>query len=184
MKAVLMSINPNWCSLIANGVKTIEVRKNKPKLETPFKVYIYCTVGTGGIDDRIVMRRNHCGKVIGEFVCDEIITYQYDECIGYPIPEGSPVFLQIRMSLGALIAYGKGKDLYGWHISNLEIYDEPRALREVRRFCDGNCQSCQSAAWQKTGWAYEPRIVGCKPITRPPQSWCYVDVSEGECGDE
>ncbi|MGN0539812.1 MAG: ASCH domain-containing protein [Candidatus Fimenecus sp.] len=42
-KAVLMSIQPRWCELIANGKKTLEVRKTKPKLSTPFKVYIYCT---------------------------------------------------------------------------------------------------------------------------------------------
>lgn len=43
MKSVLISIQPKWCELIASGKKTIEVRKTKPKLETPFKVYIYCT---------------------------------------------------------------------------------------------------------------------------------------------
>ena len=43
MKAVLISIKPNWCKLIWSGMKTVEVRKTRPKLETPFKVYIYCT---------------------------------------------------------------------------------------------------------------------------------------------
>ena len=42
-KAVLLSIKPKWCELIANGKKTVEVRKTKPKIETPFKVYVYCT---------------------------------------------------------------------------------------------------------------------------------------------
>ena len=42
-KAVLISIRPEWCDLIMRGKKTIEVRKTRPKLETPFKVYIYCT---------------------------------------------------------------------------------------------------------------------------------------------
>ena len=41
--AVLISIKPKWCELIANGAKTIEVRKTRPKLEAPFKCYIYCT---------------------------------------------------------------------------------------------------------------------------------------------
>ena len=45
MKSVLISIQPKWCELIASGKKTVEVRKTKPKLETPFKVYIYCTQG-------------------------------------------------------------------------------------------------------------------------------------------
>ena len=43
MKSVLISIQPKWCELIASGKKTVEVRKTRPKLETPFKVYIYCT---------------------------------------------------------------------------------------------------------------------------------------------
>ena len=40
-KAVLLSVRPNWCKLIWAGMKTVEVRKTCPKLETPFKVYIY-----------------------------------------------------------------------------------------------------------------------------------------------
>lgn len=43
MKSVLISIKPKWCELIANGKKAIEVRKTKPKLDTPFKCYIYYT---------------------------------------------------------------------------------------------------------------------------------------------
>ncbi len=43
MQAVLISINPKWCVPIASGIKTVEVRKTKPKLKTPFKVLIYAT---------------------------------------------------------------------------------------------------------------------------------------------
>ena len=42
-KAVMLSIRPKWAEKIANGEKTIEVRKTRPKLHTPFKCYIYCT---------------------------------------------------------------------------------------------------------------------------------------------
>ena len=97
MKAVLISIQPKWCELIASGKKTVEVRKTKPKLETPFKVYIYCTKGDSlnylkrpffdnyqkfWVDNNAfgsnVARAN--GKVIGEFVCDEIYTINKDSC--------------------------------------------------------------------------------------------------------
>lgn len=40
-KAVMLSIRPKWCEKIVNGDKTIEVRKTRPKMETPFKCYIY-----------------------------------------------------------------------------------------------------------------------------------------------
>lgn len=71
-KSVMLSIRPKWCEKIASGEKTIEVRKTKPKLDTPFKCYIYCTqsgvaLGAWG---------KH-GKVIGEFTCDRI--YKIDK---------------------------------------------------------------------------------------------------------
>lgn len=56
-KAVLISIRPEWCEKIINGRKNIEVRKTRPKMDTPFKCYIYRSVQ---------------GGVIGEFVCDDI----------------------------------------------------------------------------------------------------------------
>ena len=43
MTCVLMSLHPKWCSLILSGEKTIEVRKRAPRLETPFRIYLYCT---------------------------------------------------------------------------------------------------------------------------------------------
>lgn len=60
MKAVLISIKPKWCDLIRRGRKTVEVRKTCPKLEVPFKVYIYETMDGG----------RGSGLVFGEFVCN------------------------------------------------------------------------------------------------------------------
>lgn len=81
-KAVLISIHPKWCELIASGLKTVEIRKTKPKLTTPFKVYIYRTKGTvkhlcnGKWWDMPVG-----GNVIGEFVCDKIVDISYKDLI-------------------------------------------------------------------------------------------------------
>ena len=35
-KAVLLSIRPKWCCKIANGEKTAEVRRSRPKIDTTF----------------------------------------------------------------------------------------------------------------------------------------------------
>lgn len=35
-KAVLISIRPEWVSKILTGEKTLEVRKTRPNMETPF----------------------------------------------------------------------------------------------------------------------------------------------------
>ena len=175
MKAILMSIQPKWCELIASGKKTLEVRKTKPKLETPFKVYIYETQGrteTPFIDEEGHYIFKGRGQVIGEFVCDKIVQFEnslYDEALQETVARSYVPMYDL------LVYIGKQDYGYGWHISDLVIYDKPRELSEFTRVCDGNCQSCQYAIWQTNGWAYEPYIVDCKPITRPPQSWCYVE---------
>ena len=43
MKAIMISIQPQWVSKILNKEKLVEIRKTMPKCELPCKVYIYCT---------------------------------------------------------------------------------------------------------------------------------------------
>ena len=100
-KAVMISIQPKWCELICSGKKTVEVRKSKPKLGTPFKCYIYMTKGKPGIlktiegnlfegeyiegENLYGLYEYMNGKVIGEFVCDSIDEYESefvpDDCM-------------------------------------------------------------------------------------------------------
>ena len=205
MKAVLMSIQPKWCELIASGKKTVEVRKTKPKLETPFKVYIYCTNTKPYLVWGDVFRGNweteftHLsgynradaekiwdvfnGKVIGEFVCDKVDEYRYgvydgEFCYHIPTAEGEKTFMEYNEAE----EYGNGKPLYFWHITDLVIYDNPRELGEFATFCDGltpsKCDKCEYSYKENTeSGSYEECMCnGLKPITRPPQSWCYVEV--------
>ena len=192
MKAVLISIKPKWCELIASGKKTIEVRKTKPKLDTPFKCYIYCTKDKGisfwtgkryaYADDRSHNLFDVCGngKVIGEFVCDKIDYFSFSESewaysvapAGSVMPMHETKALKIMEEQGCLSlddtnAYFGDEDYtaYFWHISNPVIYDKPRDLGEFRKPIEchrgkdrENCVGC---------WDCE--------ITRPPQSWCYVE---------
>lgn len=163
MKSVLISIRPKWCEKIASGEKTIEVRKTRPKLETPFKCYIYCTntrpylVWGDVFRGSWVTEFTHLsgysrkeadkiwdvfnGKVIGEFVCDEIIVAPCGQYCNIPINKACLDALK-------LMDYADEKTIYGWHISNLEIYDTPKELSEFG-------------------------------LDRAPQSWCYVEGGEG-----
>lgn len=163
MQSVLISIRPQWCELIANGKKTIEVRKTRPKLETPFKCYIYrCLEKSGDI-------YTSSGKVIGEFVCDKMYGIYYSI-----YPHDPPVFEELgTLNRPDLMAetclseieindYLDGKTGYGWHISALHIYDKPRELSE---FCK---------PIMPLGLRYEDDA-----IKRPPQSWAYVEESGG-----
>ena len=198
MKSVLISIQPKWCELIASGKKTVEVRKTKPKLKTPFKVYIYCTYGQGLIENNDICYPNmlleqkvsknaiwgNCcnGKVIGEFVCDKIFEIEYQcgsyRCKGLTVLENDRVASASKLSLCDMRSYLSCNNGYGWHISNLKIYDEPRELSEFYRECEKpECDDCPYLHFENTpnsyeGWCiYDEKI----PITRPPQSWCYVE---------
>lgn len=154
MKSVMLSIKPKYCELIASGQKTIEVRKTKPKIDTPFKVYIYMTK-SNLVGDRKAYQDRLAGKVIGEFVCDEIIV---DKTFGHNDLFNAAACL----SVAEAAAYCINKEIYGWHISDLVIYDEPKKLSEY-------ASRSSVFTFSKNG-----KLV-FTGMTRPPQSWCYVE---------
>lgn len=174
MKSVLISIRPKWVEKIASGEKTIEVRKTVPQ-EVPFKCYIYETKGeteTPWIDEDGHFIYKGRGQVIGEFICDKIDKYTFSH---YEAEYRVTHVEQNAMCLNQpeLIHYGKGKTLYGWHISELKIYDKPKELSEFVKAYPIKC-----------GKGYESiDCTGCgseftcakRFITRPPQSWQYVE---------
>lgn len=164
MKSVLISIQPKWCELIASGKKTVEVRKTRPKLETPFKCYIYCTKNYSlgeFYTSKDLFADPVQGKVIGEFVCDKVVSVVYNaKLIEKFVLFNTYAIEDACLTTKEIEKYSNGKDLYGWHISNLVIYDKPKELSEFNH-CGVN-------------YHFNP------PITRPPQSWCYVERSEGK----
>ena len=198
-KAVMLSIRPKWCEKIINGDKTIEVRKTRPKMETPFKCYIYCTSGRPDLNipispERLMqdyldtgsMKSLNCplgnGKVIGEFVCDRIYELETRSpggsyyVKGEDQPTTNDVARQSCLSLRDMHDYLHAQKGYGWHISNLKIYDTPRELSEFRRATDP-CDSCPAE--------YTWECTDCKKLSgdikHAPQSWCYVEaMEEGE----
>jgi predicted transcriptional regulator len=155
MKAVMMSIQPKFCELIASGKKTVEVRKTKPKIAPPFKVYIYCTKDNTfaektlrGFDDngKAIYYKANKGKVIGEFVCDCITTLYnccYDEwerLLGGLHRIEKQLVENACLTEKELHSYANGKRCYAWHITDLAIYDEPRELGEFEIV---GCQGCR-----------------------------------------
>ena len=175
MKSVLIAIRPQWVEKIASGEKTIEVRKTAPK-EVPFKAYIYCTkekkqddiIWAGIFGDRGKWN----GRVIGEFICNNAseLDYVYYWNNGYEFAT--------CLTYRQVADYGKGKTLYGWHISDLKIYGSPKELSEFSRPCSysGLCFSCKRTSFKKDG-----NLLCNTKITRPPQSWMYVeDLGEEE----
>lgn len=142
-KSILISIKPEWCKLITEGKKTIEVRKTRPKIDTPFKCYI-CRQGT----------------VIGGFTCDRI--YQYTTT---DLKEGVDISDEDMTSQSGLTKKELSKyehstssqdyviepiGLFGWHISDLFIYPESKDIREF-----GARRSPQSWQYVKTAESEE-----------------------------
>lgn len=169
MKA-MTSVNPPFSTLILNGVKKIEWR-TKP---LPLGWHeLYETKKKGG-----------CGKVIGRFEVVENVKFNLQGDTYQPqwLEKGC-------VSYDFLLAYAKGKDyLYANIIGKVEIYDKPKELSEFLTICKydavfsynskcGECPYFDKNLQNKT----ESVVVGlCSnggyiPITRPPQSWCYVE---------
>lgn len=161
--AVLISIRPEWVEKILSGEKTLEVRRTRPKLETPFKVYIYCTAGNLSykVNGGMVCNVSGGKMVVGEFVCD---TYVTDKTFGHDALFNAAAC----MSEPDVVAYSAGTPLYGWHISDLEIYDTPKKLGEF----SPPFENCIGKVCDEYGCAY---CENGGHIKRPPQSWCYVE---------
>lgn len=167
-RAVLISIRPEWVEKILSGEKTLEVRKTRPKLEAPFKVYIYCTAGNLSYEVNNGMMCNISGGklVVGEFVCD---TYVTDKTFGHDTLFNAAAC----MNESDVVAYSAGTPLYGWHISNTEIYDTPKELTEFHTW--GKCKSCSKSGYESTACIYDENCMVPVAITKAPQSWCYVE---------
>ncbi len=158
-KAVLISLRPKWCELMAIFKKKAEIRKTKPNLETPFKCYIYQTHRTW-VYKLFPFLADYQGKVIGEFVCNKIDYWQYNYMAG--VLHIADMSILSCISIDGLLEYlghrfdanGYDKRLYAWHISDLVIYDKPKELSEFSKY----------------GFSHPV------PLKRPPQSWCYVEV--------
>lgn len=170
-KAVLISIRPEWVEKIARGEKTVEVRKTRPKMEAPFKCYVYRTKGTvPHIINGKWVQMEVGGTIIAEFTCDRVETIKA-ATEPYGIYDVDDDFVaQTRLVDGALWDYGKGATLYGWHISKLQIYDTPKPLSAFKGLCkiDVGCGECPY-------YNYTKMECDGRTIKRPPESWFYVE---------
>ena len=193
-KSVLISIQPYYVFLIIAKTmgwdipqeKTIEVRKTIPKdKDWDKKAIIYCSKNKKSFakipkEYQPLMER-FSGRVIGEFVCDKIdeIRVVDTELMRYiTVNNKADMFFseETCLSVDELYDYLWPKKGYGFHISDLVIYDKPKELSDFRKPCiygeesDVSCFSCD-----KSGYRPDMHIDCFNEVTRPPQSWCYVE---------
>ena len=189
MKAVMISIRPEWCQKIVNGQKTIEVRKTRPKMNPPFRCYIYCTKGQERLVGILKDGDENYGEiyhgkpvfiktsvpsvcdmygkrkmVIGEFVCDKI--YELAPLNHAP----DDVEQQACLAREEIVQYLRGVG-YGWHISDFKLYDKPLPLNTFKKWF-------RECAYSDLGLAI-PECEKCTDsgcfVQKPPQSWCFVE---------
>ena len=190
MKAILISVQPQWVAKILNGEKTLEIRKSMPKCDLPIDVYIYVTKGDKkscleyadnpdkSKDGKWCITSGYPyanGKVVAKFTLNKV---EEIECItrdnGFAIEryitkELSVVDIMEKSclyfeDLKDYLYYSNG---YAIHITKLEIFDKPKELREFRKHLStGNCWNCK---------IFGNGCITCA-ITKAPQSWCYVEV--------
>lgn len=216
MKKVLLSVHPKWCELIFNGKKTIEVRKNIPKLEPPFEVLVYCTMpkerwsvghqiffndtlytlptGELKLGDALELIADWLGKydannflngkVIGSFICDRIFELKIngDDYGNYwhewddegDIQDMCLFYEELETYLGKSVGHG-------WHITEPKLFDKPKELSEFYIPCKwyekgkGCPEDCALFDYDGAIDETDDFCQGKRPITRPPQSFCYVE---------
>ncbi|MBO5068543.1 MAG: hypothetical protein J6C62_09150 [Clostridia bacterium] len=197
MKEVLLSVNPEWLFLEKTGVKTLELRKTAPNLKTPFTVKLYCTHGKllyanypDGPNSKRIQLADYTtkakykgfgnqlnGKVIGEFICDDIDRVAvYNDMLYSEKNSQANKLHQLCMSVDLVKKYLGDKNRgFIWHISNLNIYDKPKELSEFYTRCnvpESKCKLCNNCFDREDSHG---RHYAVKQLTRPPQSWCYVE---------
>lgn len=194
MKSVLISIKPEWCMKILSGEKTIEIRKTRPKLEPPFKCYIYCTKAPqklitifrdgdvfgdgavyhgkpqfvtwdgGNIPSEIRPKEQ---TVVAEFTCDKIGFYSGKSWLVKEDIE--------NVTAGSCMTLEQVKEYAGWR--KVKTFTERKDLYMWHisdlKVYDTPVELSRLTALRQTKFGYEPI-----EIKRAPQSWCYVMKNE------
>lgn len=178
---ILASLKPYYYYLIAEEKKKIEVRKTALK-NLPQDIAFYMSK-----DEKSFAKipkefqekyRKHFGKVGMKVVCDKVELFKYDYDCGVDIEYDT--LLKTSIDRQDINVYSQFKNLYGWHISDLKIYDKPRELSEFKTPpCEKSEKACGNCKWLvkiNTPDVYECEcyVEDGRPITRPPQSYMWV----------
>ena len=189
MKSVMLSLRPQWCEKIFNGEKTIEVRKSRPSIPTPFTVYVYMTKRKW-IFKLLPFLKNRFAKVIGSFVCDRVTC-----CQAYYGESGEKHLTNLFedeikrtcLTEHEMFDYIIGKDKkegtgWLWRITEPKLFDKPREITELYKpcpfnnACDIDCPHAEGE-YHGDGINGDVEFIGCfNKLVRPPQSWVYCET--------
>lgn len=183
MRAVMLSVRPEWCDLILHGQKTIELRKSRPVMmgESRFKVYIYCTSGENiwltSMPGHKYMQINE--RIVGTFVCDKITRLTHigknkELCVvgnNFQYEPPDELLRAACLSRATAEEYLKNRDGFGWHISNLKIFSPPVKMKDFWGLKP--CPHSEDCFDYDCYGAVDCDVP--RSICRPPQDWRYVE---------
>lgn len=203
-KSVMLSVRPKWCEKIASGEKTIEVRKTRPKLETPFKCYIYCTkakerligilkdgdenygetyhgkpvfikLDEGSVCDMWGKRQ----KVIGEFVCDRISPLHNICTDDWKRLAGGLHNIEKELVNQACLTEAQLHTYAGGKNCFAWHISDLKIYDTPKELIEFHtwkkCKSCSKSGYESTACIYDGNCMIPAAITKAPQSWCYVE---------
>lgn len=204
-KSVMLSVRPKWCEKIASGKKTIEVRKTRPKLETPFKCYIYCTkakerligilkdgdenygetyhgkpvfikLDEGSVCDMWGKRQ----KVIGEFVCDRISPLHNICTDDWKRLAGGLHNIEKELVNQACLTEAQLHTYAGGKNCFAWHISDLKIYDTPKELIEFHtwkkCKSCSKSGYESTACIYDENCMIPAAITKAPQSWCYVEA--------
>lgn len=197
MKSVLISIQPYYVFLIIakamgwsiDKEKTIELRTTRPRDKNWNNlVEIYCSKNKKSFNqipkEYQPLMQSFLGKVVGKWFCNKIDSYvAHEDNKDYwdlSVKEWEDLKRKSCLTIPQILEYSEHSDnLYGWHISNLKIYDKPKELSEFKKEnkCYKKGDLDNIGCWerccfmQEQGWC-DGRYSKMKI---PPQSWGYVE---------
>ena len=187
MKAILISVQPQWVEKILNGIKKDEIRKGTAigkainrliKEQGVAPMLIYCTKRGGYLHlendgtwsysrkQKYTYVRN--GKVAARFnaTADK---FEWDSCgrdnDGYWLENGNKLDLKPTcLSYEELFDYIKGGEGTDIHINDLEIFDKPKELSDF-----------EHQVVYENIYTNEKRYLR-EPLRKAPRSWCYIEI--------
>ena len=167
---IMMSIRPEFIQAIKDGYKTIEIRKRVPRLDPPFKCYMYCTKPK----ERVIEWVRDGDDLYGE-------TYH-----GKAFPVTTPVFDYYGKWIGGKAGYVVGEfvcdyvgsfDLNAPSVAEL-AYRGCVTCKSIHEYAGANNRLFGMLIGEKKFYQ-EPLPLQAFGLSRPPQSWQYVDLSKG-----
>ena len=172
MKAVLMSIRPKWIRLIEQGRKTVEIRKTEPSfriLYPPFKVYVYCTAGK----DSLVHIIRDGEDIYGEIYHGKKIFIKVPE-LGTQRRHQAVIGEFTCDAIEDLCGIFEGFPPY--HLP--DVGDACMSLAELEKYANGG----KVYGWHISSpiWYRDAKPLSAFGLSRPPQSWQYIEVKMEE----